>query len=253
MPGPRTPVEPRESGERRPLLERRPREPRRWWRAAAAAVLLVEMLERAAFFGVAGNLVLYLNSADFHWAGEQASRAALVFLGASYLLAPVGGWLADVYLGRHRAIALSLLLYLAASGLLAATAFPDGRRSFCGEMLSLPLGPACPSHGCLHTSPTPYCAPTLYAVLLLLALAASSVRSNLTSFGADQVSDKRARPVGRPGACGGKAMDPGVKRPWLPACVTPLRAQFLYLKEAVGLGVWGCGPLQQKRWHDSEP
>ncbi|XP_059959291.1 solute carrier family 15 member 3 [Mesoplodon densirostris] len=189
MPGSRARVEPRESGERRPLLERRPREPRRWWRAAAAAVLLVEMLERAAFFGVAGNLVLYLNSADFHWAGEQASRAALVFLGASYLLAPVGGWLADVYLGRYRAIALSLLLYLAASGLLAATAFPDGRSSFCGEMLSLPLGPACPSPGCLHTSPTPYCAPTLYAVLLLLALAASSVRSNLTSFGADQVMD----------------------------------------------------------------
>ncbi|KAB0390694.1 hypothetical protein E2I00_018327, partial [Balaenoptera physalus] len=118
-----------------------------------------------------------------------ASRAALVFLGASYLLAPVGGWLADVYLGRHRAIALSLLLYLAASGLLAATAFPDGRSSFCGEMLSLPLGPACPSPGCLHTSPAPYCAPILYAVLLLLALAASSVRSNLTSFGADQVMD----------------------------------------------------------------
>ncbi|XP_039716399.1 solute carrier family 15 member 3 [Pteropus medius] len=189
MPGPRAPEEPCRPGERRPLLRRRPRAPRRWRRAAAATVLLVEMLERAAFFGVAGNLVLYLNSADFQWAGEQASRAALVFLGASYLLAPVGGWLADVYLGRFRAIVLSLMLYLVASSLLPATAIPDGRRSFCGEVPQSPLAPACPSPGCASLSPSPYCAPTLYFGLLLLALAASSVRSNLTSFGADQVTD----------------------------------------------------------------
>ncbi|XP_032139156.1 solute carrier family 15 member 3 [Sapajus apella] len=180
---------PRALGERRPLLPRGTRGPRRWRRAAGAAVLLVEMLERAAFFGVAANLVLYLNSTNFNWTGEQASRAALVFLGASYLLAPVGGWLADVYLGRYRAVALSLLLYLVASGLLPATAFPDGRSSFCGEMPASPLGPACPSPGCPRASPSLYCAPVLYAGLLLLGLAASSVRSNLTSFGADQVMD----------------------------------------------------------------
>uniref|UniRef100_A0A8I5NRF7 Solute carrier family 15 member 3 n=1 Tax=Papio anubis TaxID=9555 RepID=A0A8I5NRF7_PAPAN len=189
MPAPRTREQPRVPGERRPLLPRGVQGPRRWRRAAGAAVLLVEMLERAAFFGITANLVLYLNSTNFNWAGEQASRAALVFLGASYLLAPVGGWLADVYLGRYRAVALSLLLYLAASGLLPATAFPDGRSSFCGEMPASPLGPACPSPDCPRASPSPYCAPVLYAGLLLIALAASSVRSNLTSFGADQVMD----------------------------------------------------------------
>jgi len=124
----------------------------------------VETLERAAFFGISANLVLYLNSASFHW-------------------------LADAYLGRYRAVTLSLGLYLVASGLLPATAFGDGRRSFCGEVPVSPLGPACPSPGCTRVSPTPYCAPTLYSGLLLLALAASSVRSNLTSFGADQVMD----------------------------------------------------------------
>ncbi|XP_011234824.2 solute carrier family 15 member 3, partial [Ailuropoda melanoleuca] len=167
----------------------RPRAPRRWRRTAAAAVLLVETLERAAFFGVSANLVLYLNSASFQWDGQQASRAALVFLGASYLLAPVGGWLADAYLGRYRAVAVSLLLYLLASSLLPATAFADGRRSFCGEVPESPLGPACPTADCTRLSPTPYCAPTVYCGLLLLALAASSIRSNLTSFGADQVMD----------------------------------------------------------------
>lgn len=195
--------------ERRPLLARRPRAPQRWRRTAAAAVLLVETLERAAFFGVSANLVLYLNSASFQWDGQQASRAALVFLGASYLLAPVGGWLADAYLGRYRAVAVSLLLYLLASSLLPATAFADGRRSFCGEVPTSTLGPACPTADCTRLSPTPYCAPTIYCGLLLLALAASSIRSNLTSFGADQVSGR-----GRPRAQRGPGRVRGPQASW---------------------------------------
>ncbi|XP_039109452.1 solute carrier family 15 member 3 isoform X2 [Hyaena hyaena] len=225
---------PRAGEERRPLLARRPRAPRRWRRTAAAAVLLVEALERAAFFGISANLVLYLNSASFHWDGQQASRAALVFLGASYLLAPVGGWLADAYLGRHRAIALSLLLYLCASGLLLATAFLDGRRSFCGEVPQSSLAPACPSPDCPRAPPAQYCAPTLYSGLLLLALAASSIRSNLTSFGADQVSGRRAAPRGGPGNAQGQWRSWGLRRRArsdLGQTTSPLRAQFPYSKE----------------------
>ncbi|XP_055469898.1 solute carrier family 15 member 3 [Psammomys obesus] len=189
MSAPRAGEQPSRSGERRPLVARGSRAPPRWRRTAVAAMLLVQLLERAAFFGVTSNLVLYLNSLNFNWEGEHASRATLLFLGASYLLAPVGGWLADVYLGRFLAISLSLLLYLATTGLLLTVITDDGRRSFCGEMPELPLGPACPSGDCQSFWSSPYCATTLYLVLLLLALAASSVRSNLTSFGADQVMD----------------------------------------------------------------
>ncbi|XP_036620364.1 solute carrier family 15 member 3 [Trichosurus vulpecula] len=180
-------------GEQRPLLGPTQRsrgqvvQGRR--RAACIAVLLAEMLERAAFFGISSNLVLYLNSFNFNWDGEQASRAALVFLGASYLLSPIGGWLADVYLGRYATIITSLLIYLVASCLLPITAFPDGRRSFCGEMPSFIIQPSCPAKGCQRESPSPYCAPTMYGGLLLLALGISSVKANLTSFGADQVMD----------------------------------------------------------------
>lgn len=208
MPGPRGP------GERRALLGRGPQGARRRWRrAAAAAVLLVQMLERAAFFGVSSNLVLYLTGVDLHWAGGQASRAELVFLGASYLLSPVGGWLADVYLGRYRALTLSLLLYLAAAGLLAATASSDGRPSFCGEMPAQPLEPGCPEPGCPRALRSPYCAPTICSALLLLALAASSVRSNLTSFGADQVS-----PEG-----GGRDAEPNPGQQWVWGSAPDLR------------------------------
>lgn len=70
-----------------------------------------------------------------------------------------GRWLADVYLGRYRHV-LSLLLYLAASGLLASTAFPDSaqlfsRRDACAAAWS----PLAPSPGCQYTSRATYCAP----------------------------------------------------------------------------------------------
>ncbi|XP_053882805.1 solute carrier family 15 member 3 [Malaclemys terrapin pileata] len=185
-------------GERRPLLGQEEAPAGGLWdafegrKAACAAVLLVEILERAAFFGIVSNLVLYLNSSNFNWGGSQASRAALLFLGASYLLSPVGGWLADVYLGRYWTITLSFLLYLVSACLLPATASSDGRLFLCGDMPAYPLQHPCRNQSgeCQKSAPGHYCAPLMYTGLLFLALGISSVKANLTPFGADQVTDR---------------------------------------------------------------
>ncbi|XP_060117876.1 solute carrier family 15 member 3 [Heteronotia binoei] len=160
-------------------------------RAACAAVLMVEILERAAFFGIVSNLVLYLNSSNFNWGGPQASRATLLFLGASYLLSPIGGWLADAYLGRYWTITFSFLLYLLTACLLPATASQDGQVLLCGDRSVYAIQPSCQRGGieCKQQLPSQYCAPIMYAGLLLLALSISSVKANLTPFGADQVTD----------------------------------------------------------------
>uniref|UniRef100_A0A8C0IUC1 Solute carrier family 15 member 3 n=1 Tax=Chelonoidis abingdonii TaxID=106734 RepID=A0A8C0IUC1_CHEAB len=185
-------------GERRPLLGQEEAPAGGLWdafegrKAACAAVLLVEILERAAFFGIVSNLVLYLNSSNFNWGGPQASRAALLFLGASYLLSPVGGWLADVYLGRYWTITLSFLLYLVSACLLPATASFNGRLFLCGDMPVYQLQHPCQNQSgeCQQSAPGHYCAPLMYTGLLLLALGISSVKANLTPFGADQVTDR---------------------------------------------------------------
>lgn len=160
-------------------------------KVACAAVLLVEVLERIAFFGIVSNLVLYLNSSNFNWGGSQASRAALFFIGASYLLSPIGGWLSDAYLGHYWTIAFSFLLYLVSACLLPATASRDGRLLLCGEMPAYMVQPSCQSGNmeCKQQLPTQYCAPFMYSGLLLLALGVSSIKTNLTPFGADQVSE----------------------------------------------------------------
>ncbi|KAF1443607.1 Solute carrier family 15 member 3, partial [Spheniscus demersus] len=178
-----------DGGERSPLLRGTPL---KGCRAACAAVLAVEGLERAAFFGITANLVLYLTSGPFGWGGTQASRACLFFLGASYLLSPVGGWLADVYLGRYGTVALSFLLYLLAACLLPVATWLDGRLSVCGQLPADTIQNCSWRRGgtCRGQPPQQYCAPTIYSGLLLLALGVSSVRANLTSFGADQVRDR---------------------------------------------------------------
>ncbi|XP_034276317.1 solute carrier family 15 member 3 [Pantherophis guttatus] len=160
-------------------------------KAACLAVLLVEILERAAFFGIVSNLVLYLNSSTFNWGGSQASQAVLIFIGASYLLSPIGGWLADACLGYYWTIVFSFLLYLVSACLLPTVASQEGRLWLCGEMPSYPIQPSCQGDmsECKQELPSPYCAPLLYTGLLILALGISSVKANLISFGANQVTD----------------------------------------------------------------
>lgn len=170
------------TGERSPLLGGTPPKGRGTGRAAALAAAA---LERAAFVGVTANLGVFLSGSAFGWGVAQASRARLLFLGAAELLAPVGGWVADVYLGRRGAVVLGFSLYLLAASLLPVTATLDGRLSVCGQLPAETL-----RNGSGHQGQPPelYCAPTIYSGLLLLALSVGCVRANLVPFGADQVS-----------------------------------------------------------------
>ncbi|KGL85315.1 Solute carrier family 15 member 3, partial [Tinamus guttatus] len=81
---------------------------------------------------------------------------------------------------------------LLAACLLPTTASLDGRLSLCGQMPSYSIQNCSVDHSktCLGHPQYQYCAPVVYSGLLVLALGVSSARANLTSFGADQVTDR---------------------------------------------------------------
>ena len=106
-----------------------------------------EFCERLAFYGLATNLVIYLQTV---MGADPASAATnlMVFEGTCYLTPLLGAWLADSLWGRYKTILVFSVIYMIVSPPALATVECLVLMQF---RVGLPVeGPSCP-HLCSET------------------------------------------------------------------------------------------------------
>ncbi|KAF7051440.1 hypothetical protein CFC21_059678 [Triticum aestivum] len=153
--------------------------------SSAAMILGVELNERLTTLGIAVNLVTYLTAA-MHLGNAASANAVTNFLGTSFLLCLLGGFVADTYLGRYLTIAISTAVQVAGMAVLTvSTAAPGLRPAPCEDPTGDGSAPGC-------APPTGAQLGVLYLGLYLTALGTGGLKSSVSGFGSDQFDESHA-------------------------------------------------------------
>ncbi|XP_073012095.1 protein NRT1/ PTR FAMILY 6.3-like [Typha latifolia] len=150
--------------------------------ASAAMILGVELNERLTTLGIAVNLVTYLTG-TMHLNNVEAANVVTNFMGTSFMLCLLGGFVADTFLGRYLTIAIFAAVQATGVTILTISTAVAGLRP-----------PACgPTAACVRASRTQL--GLLYLALYLTALGTGGLKSSVPGFGSDQFdeSDRREK------------------------------------------------------------
>ncbi|KAL5570187.1 hypothetical protein UlMin_026762 [Ulmus minor] len=85
--------------------------------SAALFIIFVEVADRFAYYGLSGNLIMYLTN-ELHQSTSMAAKNVNMWVGVSALFPLLGAVIADSYLGRLTTIIFSSLIYLMGTVLL---------------------------------------------------------------------------------------------------------------------------------------
>ncbi|KAK3212275.1 hypothetical protein Dsin_016981 [Dipteronia sinensis] len=145
----------------------------------AALSLGIEICERLSTMGIAVNLVTYLGG-TMHLSSATSANIVTDFMGTSFFLCLLGGFLADSFLGRYWTIAIFSVIQTIGTCLLAiSTKLPQFRPPPC--------------HATEVTScerANGYQMGFLYLSLYLVSLGTGGLKSSVSGFGTDQFDEK---------------------------------------------------------------
>lgn len=145
----------------------------------AALILGIEMCERLSTMGIAVNLVTYLIG-TMHLPSATSANIVTDFMGTSFLLCLLGGFLADAFLGRFKTIAIFAVIQALGTGMLAlSTKLPQLRPPSC----DLNKFQTCQKASEFQMG-------ILYLALYLIALGTGGLKSSVSGFGSDQFDEK---------------------------------------------------------------
>nr|GEV35402.1 protein NRT1/ PTR FAMILY 6.2-like [Tanacetum cinerariifolium] len=143
----------------------------------AALILGIEICERLSTMGIAVNLVTYLGG-TMHLPSSSAANVVTDFMGTSFLLCLLGGFLADSFLGRFKTIVIFSFIQTLGTGTLALTT----------KLPSLRPPPCHPNEECKEANG--FQMGIFYLALYLIALGTGGLKSSVSGFGTDQFDEK---------------------------------------------------------------
>ncbi|KAJ4978953.1 hypothetical protein NE237_009733 [Protea cynaroides] len=142
------------------------------WKASLF-IIAIEFSERLSYFGIATNLITYLTKV-LHQDLKEAVRNVNYWSGVTTTMPLIGGFLADSYLGRFRAVLISSFIYLMGLGLLTMSEL-------------IPSLKHCNMDKC--TKSTKIHESMFFLSIYLISVGTGGHRPSLESFGADQFDD----------------------------------------------------------------
>lgn len=90
--------------------------------AVTGSIIVTEFCERLAYYGLVGNLELFFKRV-LNKSTATASLHVTIFAGTCYMTPLLGGWLADSYLNRFRAIVVFSIIYCIGLGFISASTY----------------------------------------------------------------------------------------------------------------------------------
>ncbi|EER94100.1 protein NRT1/ PTR FAMILY 5.2 [Sorghum bicolor] len=145
---------------------------------ACTFIVVYELFERMAYYGVAANLVVYLTE-RLHQGTVQAANNVTNWSGTVFLTPLLGAFLADAYLGRYWTFVAGSAVYLLGMLLLMlAVSVPALKPPPCDPG----AGATCPRASALQLG-------VYFGGLYTIALGNGGTKPNISTIGADQFDD----------------------------------------------------------------
>ncbi|XVF62813.1 hypothetical protein PTKIN_Ptkin09bG0038700 [Pterospermum kingtungense] len=145
---------------------------------ACSFVVVYEVFERMAYYGISSNLVLYLTR-KFHQGTVKSANNVTNWVGTIWMTPILGAYVADAHLGRYWTFVIASVIYVSGMSLLTLSVSVPGLKP-----------PAC------HQSNPKDCkeASTLqlavfFGALYTLAVGTGGTKPNISTIGADQFDD----------------------------------------------------------------
>ncbi|KAL5226207.1 hypothetical protein ABZP36_012846 [Zizania latifolia] len=153
------------------------------WKACSF-VVVYEVFERMAYYGISSNLVLYLTT-KLHQGTVSSANNVTNWVGTIWMTPIVGAYIADAHLGRYRTFMAASVIYLIGMSLLTlSVSLPSLKPPKCGA------GTADPS--CTEKASSLQLG-VFFLSLYILAVGTGGTKPNISTIGADQFDDHDPR------------------------------------------------------------